>query len=104
MEQAVSDVELAFRLLVAGFVVVAPTALFVAFYRLLVRMRDDDLVNQVLDRTQEVRSRQADPATVLTGGVLRGGTGGERTRDCPSCGASNPAFASYCGVCLDELE
>jgi hypothetical protein len=104
MEQAVSDVELAFRLLVAGFVVVAPSALFVAFYRALVRMRDDDLVNRVLDRTREGRSRPTDPATVLTGGVLRGGGDGERTRDCPSCGAPNPAYATYCGVCLDDLD
>jgi hypothetical protein len=104
MEQAVSDVEVAFRLLVAGFVVVAPTALFVALYRGLQRMRDDDLVNRVLDRTNEVNSRRTDPSTVLTGGIVRGGTRGARTRECRSCGASNPAFASYCGVCLEELE
>jgi hypothetical protein len=104
MEQAVSDVELAFRLLVAGFVVVAPTALFVVFYRALIRMRDDNLVNQVLDRTKETRSQPTDPAAVLTGGLLESRGAGERTRECPSCGATNAAFASYCGVCLDELE
>jgi hypothetical protein len=94
--------DIVFRLLVAGFVVVAPSALFVAFYRGLERMRDDNLVDRVLERVDDPTGGRRDPATVLTGGMVGGGSGGPVA--CGDCGALNPGYADYCARCLESLE
>jgi hypothetical protein len=103
MAASLSTLELGFRLAVAVFVVAAPSALFVAFYRLLVRMRDDDLVNSVLAHVDETGPRTRSPAAVLTGGALDGGPR-SATVSCDACGAVNPPFADYCGACLSSLD
>lgn len=93
-----------FRLLVAAFVVVAPSVLFVLFYRGLVRMRDEDLVTRVLDRMDETGTGRRDPASVLTGGVFDPTS--RRDADavaCGRCGAPNPPYTTYCGTCLERL-
>jgi hypothetical protein len=97
------DVVIAFRLLVAVFCIVAPSLLFIGFVRVLDRMRDDDLVNRVMERMDEKPSGAPGPAAVLTGGAV-GGTSSENLTACPSCGLPNPGFAGYCGNCLSSLD
>jgi hypothetical protein len=103
MAASLSTLELTFRLAVAVFVVAAPSALFVGFYRLLVRMRDDDLVTRVLAHVDETGHRKQSPAAVLTGGALDAGPG-SATVACDACGSPNPPFADYCGACLSSLD
>ncbi|RDI72686.1 hypothetical protein [Halopelagius longus] len=98
------DVEVAVRLLVAAFCVVAPSVLFVGLVRGLDKLRDDRLVEQVLERMDD------DDATAptyrrapFTSAVSDGGRAAE-TVACGVCGAPNPAYASYCGTCLSALD
>ncbi|MFC6824600.1 zinc ribbon domain-containing protein [Halopelagius fulvigenes] len=98
------DVEVVFRLLVAAFCVVAPSVLFVGLVRGLDKLRDDRLVEQVLERMDD------DDATAptyrrapFTAAVSDGGRTAE-TAGCDVCGASNPPYASYCGACLSALD
>ena len=97
------DVAIAFRLLVAAFCIVAPSILFIGFVRGLDRLRDDDLVNRVMERVDEQPSGAPGPAAVLTGGAIDGPTKADFTT-CSSCGLSNPGFAGYCANCLSKLE
>ena len=94
--------ELAFRLAVAGFVILAPTAMFLGFWRLLMRMRNGELVERVLanDRVDGEFSEE-EFATPTVVGLVRP-TAGSGSR-CPNCGASNPETASYCAGCLNRL-
>jgi hypothetical protein len=105
MDQAVSDPELAVRLSVAAFCVVAPSVLFVLFDRWLQGLQDDELVERTMARVnEEGPAGDRSPATVLTGGLVDG----ERRASpdfvtCDGCGAPNPPVATYCDTCLEEL-
>jgi hypothetical protein len=97
------DLGIAFRLLVAAFCIVAPSLLFIGFVRVLDRMRDDDLVNRVMERVDEQPSGAPGPAAVLTGGAVSGTSQSDLVA-CSSCGLPNPGFAGYCGNCLTKLD
>ncbi|WP_240137643.1 zinc ribbon domain-containing protein [Salinigranum salinum] len=96
------DFVIAFRLLVAAFCIVAPSLLFIGFVRVLDRMRDDDLVNRVMERMDEQPTGAPGPAAVLTGGVVDGEE--SELVACSSCGLPNPGYAGYCGNCLTKLD
>ncbi|PSP78223.1 hypothetical protein BRC88_10995 [Halobacteriales archaeon QS_4_69_225] len=94
-----TPVELGFRLAVAVLVVVSPTLLFLGLWRLLMRMRDGELVRRVVrdDRVAEewsagrfVRPPAAE-AVVPTGTVDR----------CRRCGAA-AGDGSDCGRCASR--
>ena len=94
--------ELGFRLAVAIFVILAPTFMFLGFWRLLMRMRSGKLVGRVLanDRVDgEFSDEEFATPTVVR---LVRPTAGSGSR-CPDCGASNPETASYCAGCLNRL-
>jgi hypothetical protein len=107
--ESISDAELAFRVLVGVFVIVAPSALFVGLDRFLVHLRDDDLVNKALNRVDGRPGGPKSPASVLTAGIIDGDddrrrAGGPAVATCPSCGAPNPTVANYCDSCLSKLD
>jgi hypothetical protein len=91
--------QIAFRLAVAVFVIVTPTLAFLASYRLLERMRDDDLVNRLLD-DEEYRPPTADDYIArLTGGRSVPAEG--RLTRCRSCG--NPTLPTgNCHYCRSD--
>ena len=94
--------ELAFRLAVAGFVILAPTFMFLGLWRLLMRMRNGELVERVLasDRVDGEWSGEEFPTPTVVRLVRPAAGSGSR---CPDCGASNPETASYCAGCLNRL-
>lgn len=97
------ELGIAFRLLVAVFCIVAPSLLFIGFVRVLDRMRDDALVDRIMERVDEQPSGAPGPAAVLTGGAVSGPSTSDLVT-CSSCGLPNPGFAGYCGNCLTSLE
>lgn len=94
--------ELVFRVGVAVFVILAPTAMFLGFWRLLMRMRNGELVERVMsdDRVAEEWSGGdfAQPAVVQ----LLGSTGAS-SATCPHCGTTNSDGAGVCAGCLRRL-
>ncbi|AKU08480.1 MULTISPECIES: hypothetical protein [Haloferax] len=91
--------ETEFRLLVAGFCIVAPSLLFVGFVRLLDAMREDDLVERVLDRVDEgggPTGTAVDPTTFLRSAREKSR---RRTAVCRECGVPNAADGGRCGLC-----
>lgn len=102
------DVEVVFRLLVAAFCVVAPSVLFVGLLRGLEKLRDDRLVERVLDQMDDAdetgRTRKRAPFTPAMSDGGREATETAEAVACGTCGAPNPAYASYCGTCLSTVE
>ncbi|SEO68015.1 hypothetical protein SAMN04487948_104143 [Halogranum amylolyticum] len=96
--------ELAFRLLVAAFVIVAPSALFVGLWHGLHALRDDRLVARM-----EEHARESERRSTLTPASLLSPTGGESPTarpslvDCGSCGTPNPDDVTFCHECLSKL-
>lgn len=115
------DPHVAARLLVAGVCVVAPTLLFVGLWRGLVRMRDDDLVDRVLNANgggfdvDPVRAMPPALAPVGSGqeesvpGSGEGGDVGSALGSagpgiCRSCGTVTAAGVEYCERCRERAE
>jgi hypothetical protein len=96
-----SPLELAFRLAVAGFVIVAPTLLFLGLWRVLMRLRDGELVERVLADVRVAEEWSGRFAKPTAGELMRPGGGSETV--CPSCGESNPPGAAVCTRCLERL-
>ncbi len=102
------NLETAFRVFVGGVVIVAPTLLFLALWRGLMALRDDDLVNRTMNG--DFGPIPESPITAAMFGF--GGSQPSRTANsthgkqvrCGQCGAVNPEYADYCGNCLDELD
>ncbi|MBS8120178.1 hypothetical protein [Haloferax volcanii] len=91
--------ETEFRLLVAGFCIVAPSLLFVGFVRLLDAMREDALVERVLDGVDEgdgPTGTALDPTMFLRSAGERSR---RRTAVCRECGAPNATDGGRCGPC-----
>ncbi|EJN59203.1 zinc ribbon domain-containing protein [Halogranum rubrum] len=95
--------ELAFRLLVAVFVVVAPSLLFVGLWRGLHALRDDHLVARMEDhaRTDDQRRSPALPFVPPTG--KRETTTRVSVVACGTCGTPNPDGVTFCHECLTRL-
>lgn len=95
--------ELAFRLLVAAFVVVAPSALFVGLWHGLHALRDDRLVARMEEHTRESERR----STPTPASLLPVGDGSPAARHstvpCDSCGTPNPDGVTFCHECLSKL-
>ncbi|WP_411964171.1 zinc ribbon domain-containing protein [Haloferax sp. YSMS24] len=95
--------EIALRLLVAGFCILAPSLLFVGFVRVLDRMREGALVERVLDRLDEdvaETGTTVDPTTFLRTAQEKSN---RRMTVCPDCGAPNPVESNRCGLCGTRL-
>ncbi len=90
----VSDVELAYRLLVTGGTIVGPTILFLGLWRFLGWLRDDELVKLLADRGVVERPKLT-PADVMD---TMPGDDGATTR-CDTCGATNTTGAPVCRDC-----
>ncbi|KAB1193551.1 zinc ribbon domain-containing protein [Haloferax sp. MBLA0076] len=95
--------DIGLRLLVAGFCIVAPSLLFVGFVRVLDSMRNDALVERVLDRLDEDidgTGTTVDPTTFLR-------TAQEKSREkmttCPECSVPNTVESVRCGFCGTRL-
>jgi len=93
----VGGLELAFRLGVAGVVVVGPTLLYLGLWRFLVWLRDDELI-EVLAERGVIEDPQPSAADVLAGA---GGSGGPT---CEHCGTTNLPGAPVCRSCLCDLD
>lgn len=94
--------ELAFRVGVAVFVIVSPTLMFLGLWRLLMRMRNGELVERVLedDRVAEEWSSGEFAWPALLGPARPANRSGAR---CSHCGTPNPTEAHYCANCLRRL-
>ncbi|WP_224268585.1 DUF7577 domain-containing protein [Haloprofundus salinisoli] len=92
--------ELLFRMLVAGFVIVAPSALFLGLWHGLHKLRDDRLVERLLDETDEEFGRSGQ--FVLTPTARRSRRSGAVA--CRACGTPNPRGVRFCHDCLSKLD
>lgn len=102
------EFELAFRLLVAAFVVVTPTLMFLALYRGLMALREADLVTRVLRHDAVEPPRNARVAALLGFPAPTGSSSGASAASpgqvgCRHCGTHNPGHATYCAGCLERL-
>ena len=114
------DWQVGFALFLSAFCIVAPTLLYVGLVRGLERLRDDPFVERVLLEMDESESGTGGRA----GGSNRGAwqafapsrpgsdSGRASGRDGPSvgdgptcsrCGAANPEYTRFCGVCLAKI-
>ena len=104
------NVEIVFRLVVAGVLVVAPTILFLGLWRGLMALRNDNLVNRTLNGEFGRLSDGPIPErlfrTAVGGGPAADSVASSDvgTMRCPECGQPNPRYANYCGDCLDSLD
>ncbi|WP_137285262.1 zinc ribbon domain-containing protein [Halorussus salinisoli] len=104
---------LALRLLVACFVISAPTVLFLGLMRGLERTRDDALLMAFAERDDAPRDVSSAAAEALDKGPIRADGRGSNAADdpapvadsfvCSTCGESNMTGAKYCQECLGEL-
>lgn len=98
----VSLAELAFRIGVTVFVIVAPTLTFLGFWRILMKMRDGEFVARALSHEQvddEWSPDGFDFSTFLGAGPAAGHSG----TGCPHCGSEYPPEARFCAGCLGRL-
>ncbi|WP_128476038.1 zinc ribbon domain-containing protein [Halorussus pelagicus] len=107
--------DLALRLLMACFVIAAPTLLYLGLLRGLEKIRDATLLLALAER-DDVPREVSDRATrALDRGTVRADGRGSGDADapdavpapasfaCSTCGASNMTGARYCRNCLGEL-
>lgn len=102
---ALGQLQLALRVAAGLFVVVAPTLMFLALWRGLEAMRDDELIQRARRRAKADASDsewQVD-AAALTDLATSGDPTADRTITCRSCGARNRADVTYCRQCLDSV-
>ncbi|MFC4542115.1 zinc ribbon domain-containing protein [Halosolutus amylolyticus] len=92
------------RLAMAGFVMIAPTLLFLGLVRGLERLRDDAFL------AEWARKQGRNPDDIANDDVLAAlarGAGIEADESnagrCPACGSSNRSDVTYCGECLARL-
>ena len=96
--------EVAFRLLVAGFVIVAPTLLFLGLLRGLNRLSRDRLVDRALDRVNGATPRLSTDSMPFAAGSVAPRPSSRESVTCAACGRENPRFASFCDDCLGSLD
>lgn len=92
-----------FRLGVAAFCIVAPTVCYLALWNVLSRLRDDRLIERILEeRESSTRGQYPTPwAAFEVSPTRRSGTD---SVVCEQCGAPNVDGATYCQACLSRLE
>jgi hypothetical protein len=108
--------DLALRLLIACFVITAPTLLFLGLMRALEKIRDEALLLALAERDDAPEDVSSAAAEALDRGPIRadgrGSGGADGATDpvpvadrfaCSTCGASNMVGAKYCQDCLGEL-
>jgi hypothetical protein len=96
--------ELAFRLLVAMFVIVAPSALFVGLWHGLHALRDDHLVARMEEHTREPNARtRRTPASLLAPVGADSPADRANAVPCGTCGTPNPDGVTFCQECLSRL-
>ncbi|WP_254272761.1 DUF7577 domain-containing protein [Haloarcula marina] len=103
---ALSQLELALRVALGLFVIVAPTLLFLALWRGLEAMRDDELIERAQQRAQRMEGSGSEwrlDATAVTAAVTGDDPVPEGTVACPSCGVRNRSDVTYCQQCLNKL-
>ncbi|WP_245180651.1 zinc ribbon domain-containing protein [Haloarcula amylovorans] len=102
---AISQLELAFRVGAGLFVIVAPTLLFLALWRGLESMRDDELIERARQRADGVEQSNGewtvDRSAVSL--VPNSGSNHAETVACPNCGTENRTGVTYCQDCLDKI-
>ncbi|KTG08504.1 hypothetical protein AUR64_17645 [Haloprofundus marisrubri] len=92
--------ELLFRLLVAGFVIVAPSALFLGLWHGLHKLRDDRLIERMLDETDDEFGHRS--RFMLTPTAQRSRRSSAIA--CRACGTPNPRNVRFCHDCLSKLD
>jgi hypothetical protein len=98
--------------------VVTPTAMYIGLWRLLMKMRDDDLINRIDKRMKhaDAPGRPGTPAAVgmpalepsdldpeLDGRIARKMSRRDRTTQCPDCRTLNGPRDESCHACGAEL-
>jgi len=98
--------ELAYRLLVALGVLVAPTLLYVGLLRGLRWLRNDALLARIAERddVSPELSRFAADATGTAPVRVDGGDPAASAGTCPNCGERNRPETTYCRRCVTELQ
>lgn len=108
--------DLALRLLVACFVITAPSVLFLGLMRGLEKLRDDALLLRLAESDDAPEDVSSAARRSLDKGPIRADGRGESdvgaldpapapdVRVCSTCGESNMTDATYCKECLAELK
>jgi len=91
------QLELAARVTAGMVVIVAPTLLFLALWRGLEAMRDDELVRRARQRAEGMEESGSPFDVVPTPSHAPGDV------QCPNCGAGNREGVQYCQQCLSRL-
>jgi hypothetical protein len=91
------------RLALAGFVMIAPTLLFLGLIKGLERLRDDAfLADWAHGHGDGELETNDDVLAVLAAGLEFDRAGGSGV-DCPTCGATNRSGVRYCCECLTRF-
>jgi hypothetical protein len=99
--------EIVFRLAVAALVIVMPTILFVGFYRGMLMLRDDRLIERVYDGHRRRGGSLAPTEFVPDRAAPERGTPDLAAVEgvpCPDCGTPNPRDVTFCQSCLEKLD
>jgi hypothetical protein len=93
------------RLLVALFVITAPTVLYLGLLRGLEKLRDDALLLRLAESDEAPQDVSTAAARALDRPPIRaeGQSRNDNAVACSSCGESNMMGARYCQGCLGEL-
>jgi ribosomal protein L40E len=97
--------EMVFRLALAGFVIVGPSLMFLGLWRGMLAMRDERLVERMLDETEgRVLGPRFDPAGFMPDAATPARReAGVDVETCSSCGAPNDPEATFCHECLAQI-
>lgn len=99
---AIGQIELAFRVAVGSFVILAPTLLFLGLWKGLMRLRDEALIERV--RRMEGHGSPSPATSPVTASAAGAIDENQQTGvDCEACGASNLGGMRYCRECFGTL-
>lgn len=94
-----STVEIAFRLFVAGVAMVGPTLLFLGFWRFMMWLRDDRLIDTLIARGT-LDERPAPSAADILATATASHPGARR---CPFCEKRNLPGVRLCRECGERI-